>query len=333
MTNPDSVLIVRLSSMGDIVHTLPSYAILRSAFPLARIEWLVESRFGEVLEETEGLDRIVSVDFARLPGVIRHLRSTNYAVVLDFQGLVKSALFATLARGRRVVGFSSSSVRERPAALFYSETVTPAQYGHVLQKNFSLLERIPCPGREVSFPWKSVSPAERSSVPNPYAVLIPGASWLHKRWPAGSFGELAFRLHKILGLRSVLIHGATDEYAAAEKAAAASRGAGTVSPHLTFHQLRTLLQEASVVVGGDTGPLHVSWSLGTPTVGIFGPTDPRRNGPLAANSSTVTRYSACSCRYKRKCSARVPCMMEIPVEEVLDAVVSTFRKTAQKTSR
>jgi lipopolysaccharide heptosyltransferase I len=315
--------------MGDIIHTLPAFGAMRQRLPDANIEWLVDHRFREVLEEVDGLDRVVSINPVAwrgaqgLPSVINDLRSSNHDLVVDFQGLIKSALLSRLSGGRRIIGFSMSYVRERPAAFFYNETVRPLEYGHVIQKNFSLVDRIQCSSSQLSFPWKGVDPAERPTRGGPYAVLVPGASWTHKRWPARRFGELAFRIYSEIRLHSVIIHGTDDERTAAGVAAAASGGAATVSPLLSFHRLRVLLEHASIVIGGDTGPLHLASSLGVPTIGLFGPTNPQRNGPWTPDTPVVSRHSECRCKYKRRCTSSVPCITRIPAEEVLGEAIRT----------
>lgn len=326
------ILIVRLSSLGDIVHAIPVAAALRDAFPTARIDWLVETRFSPMLDLIPIIDRKVVVDFQTCIGhhsvvsVTRTLRASQYDCVLDVQGLYKSALLARLSNARRVIGFSSNHVRERWAAMLYTERHTPLDSGHRIQKNLSLLTALDVYERIPHFPIASV----RSELPqlnrsslgisknDPFAAVCPGSSWPNKRWPPERFGRLAQLLFERFSLRSTILRGPGEE-SLAHMVAASSQGAARVSPPTSIRDVVAIMREASLVVACDSGPMHIAAAVGTPVVSIHGPTDPEAHGPWSQCSSAISRYRSCQCQYQRRCSAPFWCLNTITAEEVLSA--------------
>lgn len=322
MNDISSILIVRLSSMGDIIHTIPAFAVLRNQFPQVRIDWLVDERFREVVGMVNGLDNVLSLESSSRTRLIRQLRSPHYDLVIDLQGLLKSAILARLTGSDRVLGFSASYVREQPAAIFYTQVHAPEQYGHVMFKNLSLVRAFARGGTTVHFPWKESLPVHEVGDKGQYVVLVPGASWKHKQWTAESYGELAAKLRDLYGFRSLLTHGNAEELRLAEQAAATSRGAAMVFPRISVASLFGLLRRASLVVAGDTGPLHLAAAAGTPVVGLYGPTNPSRNGPWSGLDGVVSRHGECECKYRRKCVRSRPCVSDINVGEVVEAVAS-----------
>jgi len=320
------ILIVRLSSMGDIIHTLPAFSLLREEAPEARIDWLVDAGFAGLLDEVDHVHEIIPFSPGSAFRTLRLLRRKRYDLVIDFQGLIKSAILARLAVSRNHVGFSALFAREGAAAALYSTRVSPGHYGHVIMKNIRLLESMQVRMGPIRFPWAGTRGSDRNLPTQPYAVLIPGASWSHKCWPAESFGQLAAELYRDFGLRSVLTCGSAEERLRAVRAAELSHGAAAVSDTPSFRSLRVLLEGASVIVGADTGPLHFGWALNRPGIGIFGPTRPSRNGPWSEAGTAVSRHEECRCHYRRRCSLRNSCVTTIPVEEVREAVEARLNR-------
>jgi lipopolysaccharide heptosyltransferase I len=326
-----SVLIVRLGSLGDVVHAIPAAAALRIQFPSARIDWLVEPQYEELLELVEPLDDVVPIDTRRFagaePGVlrtVRRLRAAGYDVVLDLQGLLKSAVLARAAGGRRTIGFPRAHLREPAARYFYSGTPDPGPAVHVVHKNLALLASLGVRDTTPRFPLKIVrAPAVLSVVERlgagGYALINPGAAWPNKRWPAARFGALAAALRRELHLTSLVLWGPGEEPLAAA-VVAASEGAAELAPPTTIVDIVALARDARVMVSGDTGPLHLGGAVGTPLVALFGPTRPERNGPWAVADLTVSRVDRCSCLYERRCRLPVPCIDDIGVDEVMEAV-------------
>jgi ADP-heptose:LPS heptosyltransferase len=161
----------------------------------------------------------------------------------------------------------------------------------------------------------------------PFALLNPGAAWPNKRWPPERFGALAQFLRDVRGLRSVVLWG-PGESPLAHAVVESSDGAAFLAPPTQIGDLLALSRAAALMVSGDTGPLHLAAAAGTPTVALFGPTDPKRNGPFAADDLVVSRYDACGCHYDRRCRRRDWCLADIGVAEVTAAIQQRlFRST------
>jgi ADP-heptose:LPS heptosyltransferase len=168
-------------------------------------------------------------------------------------------------------------------------------------------------------PSAALDRVKKEVLGQPYALVNPGAAWPNKRWPASRFGELSAFLREVRGITPVVLWG-PDERTLAEEVAAASSGAAILAPATTTADLVELSREAAVMVSGDTGPLHIAAAVGTPIVAIFGPTDPDRNGPWAADDVVVSRHAACGCHYQRRCHQAAWCVRDVQVAEVTAAV-------------
>ena len=332
------LLIVRLGALGDVVHAIPVAAALRRAFPSARIDWLVSAKHREILDLVPVIDRRLVINDrgdasggASLLAAIRELRRSQYDVAIDLQGLIKSALLTRSSGAPRVIGFSSRYSRERAARLFYTEAHDPGRGGlydpretrHVVDINLGVLTRlgITAPARE--FPIEDVdSDAARSArqlTGGRYALLNPGAAWPNKRWPAARLAVIATELRARHGLMSVVLWGPGEETLAAEVVAGA-HGAAILSARTTIADLVALARRAALMVSGDTGPTHIAAALGTPIVGIYGPTRPVRNGPMSPLDVVVSRDAVCQCHHLRRCRLDRMCLLDIEAAEVLDAV-------------
>lgn len=321
------VLIVRLGSLGDIVHGLPVAAALRDAWPGARIDWLVDRAYASLLGLVPVLDDVLVLEGgtpAAWLRAVRVLRGRRYDIALDLQGLLKSAVLARASGAARVIGFSDGHLRERAAAPFYTETVDPGAGGHIVFRTLMLLRAVGLEDPPLRFPVRDVESrvlaevrAELGSAP--FALVNPGAAWPNKRWPPERFGTVAAFLGERHGLRSVVVWGPGEDALAAQ-VAASSKGFARVAPPTSIADLAALARAATLMISGDTGPLHLAAAVGTPIVGLFGPTDPRRNGPWSPEDDVVSAYPACECPYERVCRARVWCLGTVTPEEVMVAV-------------
>lgn len=335
-----SLLVVRLGSLGDIIHTLPAVAALRRALPEARIDWVVDAAHQEIVARVTAIDARIVIE-ERSPrawlNAAATLRARGYDAALDFQGLFKSALLARASGARRVLGFSIWHLRERGARVFYTESGSASDRDartpepHVIYKNLELARRLaPAidPGAPLEFPLHvpsmtaDVDAARRAIDDAPYAVLNPGAAWPNKRWPPERFGEVAAFLRARHGLRSIVTWGPGEEELA-NVAVAFSEGAAVKAPFLTIGGLMTLLHGAALMVSGDTGPTHVAGALGVPTVGLFGPTRAERNGPWAGRDVVLSRHDECVCHYQRQCRAPERwCLGGLAAPEVMAAITA-----------
>ena len=331
-----NILLVRLGALGDIVHAVPAAAALRRAHPTARIDWLVEARHREIVDLVRVLDSVIALDAPTAGGwlrAVRDMRARGYDVALDLQGLMKSAVLARASGARRTVGFSIWHLREKTARPFYSEVGdTAAETGsgdaagqeHVIRKNLRLLRTVGVETDVIEFPLRSQHSVVVDEIRNetgdaPLVLLNPGAAWPNKRWPADRFGAVAAFLRDVRGMRSVVLWG-PGEAPLAHAVVEASAGAALLAPPTRLADLLELSRAAALMVSGDTGPLHIAAAAGTPILGIFGPTDPGRNGPFAPDDLVVSRYDACGCSYQRRCRREAWCLADVTVAEVTAAI-------------
>jgi lipopolysaccharide heptosyltransferase I len=320
-------LIVRLGSLGDVVHAIPVVAALRERFPDARIDWVTDPRYVPLLEVVRGIDRRVAIDTRRIPqtiAIIRELRRHRYDAALDLQGLVKSAVLARASGARRVIGYPAGHLREPAARFFYSEMPDPGDSRHVVFKNLALLAALGIQTNDACFPLQipgsaAVARAPAAVAADGYVLINPGAAWPNKRWPPDRFGAVAASIRDRYGMRSRVLWGPGEESLAAAVVASSS-GAAELAPPTTIPDLFALASGARLIVSGDTGPLHVAAAVRTPIVALFGPTFPQRNGPWAADDVTISRDTVCICHYERRCRRDEPCINSIGVGEVMDAI-------------
>lgn len=327
--NHPRFLIIRLGSLGDVIHAIPAAAALRRRFPQAHIDWLVDPRYVELLDLVECIDRRVPFDPRNLTrglrawSVLRDLRRTRYDAVIDLQGLLKSAVLARLVGATRTIGFPRAHLREPLARLFYTDAPDSGAASHVIDKNLGLLCSLGVSDAAAHFPLRMPRTVTVATIADRfadgYAIVNPGAAWPNKRWPPGRFGVVAASIRREHGLRSVVLWGPGEEVLAGA-VVAASDGAAEAAPPTTITDIVGIARAARLMVSGDTGPLHIAAAVGTPIVALFGPTCPQRNGPWAPRDLTLSRVATCSCVYERRCRRAVPCIDDIASDEVVQAI-------------
>lgn len=335
------ILIVKLSSIGDVIHALPALAAIRANLPEAEISWVVESRSAGILRGNQLIDNLIEVDTRSLRGgkrieeilpeirrQMKSLRKFSFDIALDFQGLLKSALIAKLSKARVRFGFSKDDLREPASRFLYTGTVGIEPETHVIRQNLALVRgalKIPVPAADFEFPIftsdQDKAEGERiiAAAGQDFAILNPAGGWVTKLWHAEKFGQLADRLWEECGLVSIVATG-PGETALAEKVVRNSRSGKTVLAQPSLKGFYELASRARVYVGGDTGPTHLAVAAGAAVVGIFGPTEWWRNGSPNENDICVGRTDI-ACRidcHRRTCSNWI--CMEIDVETVFQAV-------------
>ena len=339
------VLLVRLSSIGDVVHTLPTLQALSRAGH--EVGWIVEPAARPLLEGHPLLAAgLVAAPAARRFALgparasLQALRRGQYDIALDLQGLWKSAAWARASGSRRVIGWKAAHRREPASALLMSEGVDqPADARHVVDKNLSLLRVLGIDAlglREFPLPAmaqedEAVALELRGLGVGEFVVLNPGGGWESKLWPPESFGALARGLAEA-GLCSLVTWGPGEE-ALADRVVAASGGTAGRSFPTTLRECAALCRRAKLVVAADTGPLHIACAVGTPVVALFGPTDPERNGPFRPEDLVVRRVSSCAPCYKRQCARHAGVMAGLGVAEVLAAVRARLLASAREVPR
>jgi heptosyltransferase I len=322
------ILIVRMSALGDIVHALPVLSALRTASPQVEVDWLVDRKYAGILTFVDGLAQRI-MGRPGLSHAVTVMRARNYDVAIDLQGLLKSASMARLSGAGRVIGFERRALREGAAAWFYSDTATVPPGAHVIRKNLSVLPLLGMLEPDVKFPF--VIPPSRvadqvaadadARDTNGFALINPGAAWPNKRWPPERFGAIARHLRERHALRSCVLWGG-GEAELADAVVQSSSAAAVRAPATNLGDLLALSARASLMVSGDTGPVHIAAALGTPIVGLYGPTRPERNGPWDPQDVVVSRADTCECHHKRECRRGLAamCLNEIHIEDVKDAV-------------
>lgn len=330
----EQFLIIRLSSLGDIIHTLPAFSSLRKHFPRAKINWLTEEKGKDILDLVPELDEIIPSLLKKWPWSSQkfwreffHLKESiqkENQTVLDFQGLLKSGFMAYLSRGSRKIGFHRQNLKEPGASFFYNIQGKPFPEDiHVIEKNLRLLSSLGIQETRYDFPLRIPEKFTESIkdklnkigyVPTQKLVLLNiGAAWKTKRWFPERWIELIHILKKKKHLFFLILWGDEEERSLAFHIH--QKTDVSVAPYLTLKGTLALIKESSLLVSGDTFALQAADALSCPVVGIFGPTNPRRNGPFRPWDKVAFHEMECSYCYKKSCS-NLECLKKIHPQEV-----------------
>ncbi len=335
------ILIIKLSSLGDIVHSLPFLRSLRRNFPQSHIAWVVEEKCQDLLKGREDIDELIVIrtkqwrkrwnlnTLQELTRFFRRIRSASYDVVIDLQGLIKSGVISWLSGAPNRIGFPSLDCREKPNAWFNNIKGDSEQEPHIIDKNLSLLKTLkvevdrafpptPIPS-EADFYIDHYLESEPDLLAKPVIALNPGAGFETKRWNPDCFAGLGDRVHEELGWHTLLTWG-PGEKDLVDAIAHKMKAPSWIAPPTDIVQSMALFQRIQLFVGCDTGPLHLCSLLGIPTVSLWGPIDPKRNAPVGPEHQVIVKLQSCSFCFKRKCPTQNECMTEISVDEVFTAV-------------
>jgi lipopolysaccharide heptosyltransferase I len=353
-----NVLIVKLSSLGDVIHTLPAAQAIRAAWPHCRLGWVVETDQASLLHRQPFLDEVVEWDRRRWgswPGFLRRLRRTRWDVAIDFQGLFRSGLVTFLSGASRRVGYSPG--REL-AHWFYTDGVPiDGLRRHAVDRYLDLAGRLgtPLPGGLEAAPGAVHEPRGAPSSDGTALFPLPSSEedraavrlWLQRhgyqadrhrlvvlnphsrrdanRWPPDQFAGLARGLLANPAIRVVLAGGTVARATCDRIAGQLGDGVWRADGAFSLPRTAALFREAGVVVTGDTGPMHMAVAVGTPVVALFGPTSPQLTGPYAADAIVLDKQIECAPCLERRCPLKYDppkCMELITVEEVYDAVLA-----------
>jgi heptosyltransferase-1 len=318
---PRSVLLLRTSALGDVVHCLPVATALRAAFPDARLGWVVEEPYLPLVASHPAVDEAVPValrrwrrrPFARatrreVATLRRRLRAFDAEVALDLMGNHKAGGLALLSGAPRRLGAARPHRREPSSALWINRPA-PVAGEHVVDRALSLLAALGVPAAPADFAGAALLPPDGTTAPaSGYVLLQPGAGWANKRYPPEWWGAVAAEL-AAGGERVVAVADGGEERLAAAVAAAS---AGAAEPVVAggLATLAAWLRGARLVIGGDTGPVHLAHALGVPVLALHGPTDPARHGPYGAPERALFRRLPCSFCYRRF-EATKACLLEL----------------------
>lgn len=331
-----NILLVKLSAIGDVIHALPVAYALKETFPQARLTWIVEKPAYELVVGHPFIDEVILFEKIRLrslagmksylPELVHNLKQKHFDLALDLQGLMKSGIIAWLSGAPQRLVYCHT----REFSDWFSRKVCgPHQGGHIIEQYLDVVRALGGSVSTVNF-GIGFSNAERETAQailtgsgwqgEPYVVLVPGANWPNKRWPTGHFAALAQRLFE-QGLRCLITGGPGDEGLAREITERTPTPLLNITGKTSIKQLAWVLQNARVTVGGDTGPMHLSVAVGTPTVAIMGPTDINRNGPFGPGHEAVVTPRACAGCWRRKCEKQLDCLEAVTVDEVYQRVM------------
>jgi heptosyltransferase-1 len=330
---PERILIVKMSSLGDIILSLPMLRSIRRRFPGAEIGWVVESPFRDVLLGNSDLDRLFVIDtgslrsrLASVRRVLREIRSRRFDVVIDTQGWIKSQSICLLSGARSMIGLKK---RNELGFHMIRNGIELRGDAHMADLFLDVAGLLGADERTRSFEIP-ISEGDRAYVDRALAaagwkpdcrvaVLQPGSSWESKRWDPGKFAEVGRALSRELDLRVVVARGPGEESLA--RAVARELGTqGIASPPTSIGQLAALLERSQLYVGTDSGPMHLAAALDVPIVALFGPSDPGKFGPWARRAEVVQGNLACRPCLDRHCRfGTTECMTSLSVGEVLEA--------------
>ncbi len=347
MTSAPRILIVKLSAIGDVVHTLPALSALRRHYPRAHITWLVEEASAGLIVDHPDLDAVLisrrktwlrgfksplrRLHWQALTGFVNHLRGQRFDLVLDFQFSLKGAVLIALARARRKVGFGRGLAHQEHSYVVLNERIPAVSMElHALDRNLLMLQAIGVPCREIEY---NVPIGERhrrnalqlrsefgQAAGAPFAAINPMAQWESKLWSRKRFARVADHLQKELQLPAIFTGGPDDRSYIDDIRRMMTVPAPSLAGRTDLLTLAALLQQARLVVTTDTGPMHIAAAVGTPTVALFGPTAPWRTGPYGRGHQVIQADRPCSPCFKRHCPHSKACMATITAEQVMATV-------------
>lgn len=310
------ILIIKMSSLGDLFHALPAVHALKTACN-AEIDWVANDEYRELVCCFTDIDRVIPFPRQTLPRDLKpflsELRLHTYDMIIDLQGLLKSAITARLARGRKRIG---PSFHREGSRLFYSAISGKRDKNrHAVEENLDIINYLGLPEVEPAFPvdFPKISLTERK----PRIAILPSSRWQTKNWPVENFISLCQQLKKECDVSLFLIGGHDDIALCDRIADSIHSGIVNMAGKHTLINTGSLLQEMDLLIANDSGPVHMAAAAGTPVLALFGPTDPRRTGPYGSQHRIIRIPVSCSPCFSRSCKLTdVSCMSNITTEMV-----------------
>ena len=303
------ILIIKPSSLGDVVHALPTVNLIRRRFPDAHISWLINDALTSLLNHSPIINEVIGFprhQYARLPALAGRLRENRFDIVIDLQGLLRSGLMTWLTRAPRRIGLSDA----REGARFFYNEIVDVPHAHAVDRCLCAARHLGCESAPIEFPLGVSAPIKSEGL----IAVNPSARWETKLWGNDNFAELVRRLPR----DRVVLTGSSAERDSVEQIAQGNRN---LAGQTDLFQLAELYRRCAVVITNDSGPMHVAAAVGTPVVAIFGPTDPALTGPYGNHHVVLRAGIPCSPCFKGHCtnSVLMECMKLITVEQVLAA--------------
>lgn len=338
------VLILKFSALGDVVHTLPVAATLRRSLPDSHISWMVEERFQDIVQDNPDIDEVIPLrtkvwrknwnakSLREILDTVKTLRQQKFDLVFDLHGLLKSGIIARLSGAQTRVGFHRKNCKEKFSTLFTNRKAPYMAGGlHVVDRNLTLLQTALNKVEEKKvFPLQIPDEADKKiaeffdknpeMTARPVIAINPGAGFESKQWELNRFAELADRISNELECSIVLTWGPGEEFKV-QQISTHMQQQSWIAPPTSILESIALYKRMALLVSCDSGPLHLGAAVGIPTVSIFGPTDPVRNGAYGINHATVYKMLSCSFCWKKTCPLGTKeCMNQVTVDEVFQTV-------------
>ena len=326
-----NILIIKMSSLGDVLHTLPFVAVLRERFPKARLTWLVHPQFGAFVPEPPVVDEVIHFDKVKFNKLgiydkwsyFREMRtllhSKKFDLVIDMQGLFKSAVLAAISGCDNRIGYCDM----REGSGFVSKAISGSHVrDHVIERYLDVARYLGCSINEIQFPmpnlqkeWLAVE-GKSEAVKKPYVVLVPGARWETKKWPAEYFAKLA---NMILSVgKQVVLAGGPEEVSLGKQITDLAPRVVNMTGKTSQRELGALIQHCTAYISGDTGPLFIAAAMKKPLIALYGPTRPDRTGPYGSEEAVIiTAPVSCAGCLRKHCDNWI-CMKAITPETVFD---------------
>jgi heptosyltransferase I len=331
---PKKILIVKPSSLGDVVHSLPFLNAVKTCFPQAAIHWVIAKGLEGLLEEHPMIDKLwiihkdtwkkmkqVKSTLSEIRELFRALKKEKYDLVIDLQGLLRSGII-TVATGARIrIGFKEA---REGSSLLYTHKVTVGKDIHAVDRYLKIAAFLGCDITEVHFPlyFNSSLITHHSSLSEDYAVMVPGARWTTKKWPAERFGELS----SLLPVKSIIVGSRSDVNIANEIVSLSNGKSISLAGKTNLNQLIEVIRGAKFVISNDSGPMHIAAGLGIPVFAIFGPTDPLRTGPYGEWHTIIKEDTSCAPCFKKTCDD-MKCLKSLSAEKVYKIIESANKRT------
>lgn len=327
----NNILIIKMSSLGDVLHTLPFVAELRERFPQARLTWLVHPQFSGFVPDPPMVDEVIYFDKVKFNKMslgkkwscFKEMRSLlhsrNFDLVIDMQGLFKSAVLAAISGCNNRIGYCEM----REGSGLVSKAITGAHAkDHVIERYLDVARYLGCAIKDIRFPmpdlqkeWQAVQ-EKTEAVKEPYVVLVPGARWETKKWPIEYFSELAEMI--LRDGKQVVLAGGPEDTSLGSQITRLSPGVTDLTGKTGLRELGALIQHSTAYISGDTGPLFIAAAMKRPLIALYGPTRPDRTGPYGSSEAVIIRAPvSCAGCLKKRCSKWI-CMKAITPEMVFD---------------
>ena len=337
-----NILIVKLSAIGDVVHTLPSLAALRKLYPEAHITWVIEEASSDIIQDHPFLDKIIiskrkrwienlkklhdiKITISDILLFIKILRDRKYDLVIDFHGLFKSSMIVLLGGGKRKLGYDSM---QELSGLFLNEKISEDMEKHAVDRYLDFIRYL---GTDIDNPEfyipideenktrvETLLKANGIDINEPFVTINPVAFWDTKLWEDVKFARLCDRIAEKLK-QKVVFTGSNGDGRIKHIQSMMNFPSVNLEGQTTLRDLAYLYKLSVLLVTTDSGPMHIAAAMNAPTVALFGPTDPSRTGPYGKGHIVVRKEMPCSPCFLKKCDTK-RCMKEITVEEVFEAV-------------